>query len=106
MLCRECGLTWSPDDIDIPGMCPGCGALRYERLRCPTCPVLRLDEALESERGAAIRRTFDLMFAAEKHIPLKALADLTGEEFRLMQIIEDERAKYQREKEQANALPR
>jgi hypothetical protein len=44
------------------------------------------------------------MFAAQKHIPLKALANLTSEEFRLMQLIEDERARYQEEKQ--NALPR
>ncbi len=105
MLCRECGLTWSPDDTDIPGTCPGCGASRYERLRCPTCPVLRLDEALETERGAAIRRTFDLVFAAEKGM-LRSMSDVTAEEFRLMQLIEDERAKHQQERDQANALPR
>lgn len=46
------------------------------------------------------------MFAAEKHIPLKALANLTSEEFRLMQLIEDERTKYQQEREKNDALPR
>ena len=86
--CRECGLS---AQTELDG-CPGCGAdwKAIDVSHGPACPKNRLEEALDSPNGALVRRCFRMLNA--KNIGLTVtLADLTEEEFRVVELIEAER---------------
>jgi len=58
----------------------------------PGCPKNRLDEAMDSPNGALVRRCFRLLNAKGIGLTI-TLADITEEEFRVLELIEAERQK-------------
>ena len=86
--CRVCSYSQSAE-MD---QCPRCGAWwkQIDVSHGPGCPKSLLTEALESAAGILVRRCFRLLAAKNLGIVL-TLADITEEEFQVMEIIEAER---------------
>jgi len=90
--CRKCGYS---AQTELDG-CPACGAdwKAIDVSHGPGCPKNRLDEAMDSLNGALVRRCFRLLNAKTMGITI-TLADVTEEEFRVMELIETERREQQ-----------
>ena len=86
--CRQCGYS-SPDELDG---CPACGAgwKAIDVSHGPNCPRNLLDEAMDTPNGILVRRCFRLLNAKAMGLTI-TLADITEEEFRVMELIEVER---------------
>jgi hypothetical protein len=56
----------------------------------PCCPKNRLDEAMDSPNGTLVRRCFRILNAKSIGLTI-TLADITEEEFRVLELIEAER---------------
>ena len=86
--CRKCGYL-SPTELDG---CPGCGAdwKAIDVSHGPGCPKNRLDEAMDSPNGALVRRCFRIVNAKSIGLTI-TLADITEEEFRVLELIAAER---------------
>lgn len=97
--CRACGIHWEPVDLTRSEPCPSCGNRGWIRQRCPTCELVKLDAAMDSEPGRLLMRAADLRSRCEVGMTVTA-DDLTAEEWRAIQVLEDERVK--RDKEQPN----
>jgi hypothetical protein len=72
--------------------CPACSAdwKAIDVSHGPGCPKNLLEEAMDTPNGAVVRRCFRILNA--KHIGLTiTLADITEEEFRVLELIEAER---------------
>jgi len=83
--CRKCGYSAQTELDD----CPTCRAdwKAIDVSHGPGCPKNRLDEAMDSPNGVLVRRCFRLLNA--KGIGLTVnLADITEEEFRVLEMIE------------------
>lgn len=65
-------------------------------LRCPNCPVLEVETArMSTPAGRLLERVLDLDFDT-KHFRID-WSDITAEEAMALKILEQERAKYERE---------
>jgi primosomal protein N' len=86
--CRRCGYS-AQTELDA---CPRCGAdwKAIDVSHGPGCPKNLLEEAMDTPNGALVRRCFRVLNA--KNIGLTiTLADITEEEFRVLELIEIER---------------
>jgi hypothetical protein len=82
-------------------LCPGadrCPWTTERDTRCATCAGARLERALDTSAGIALRAALDLDFALSKHIHI-SLDDMTVEEFRLLKMIQFERGRRDKEKQ-------
>ncbi len=86
--CRKCGYS---AQTELDG-CPNCGAdwKSIDVSHGPSCPKNRLEEALDTPNGALVRRCFRILNAKSIGLII-TLADITEEEFRVMELIEVER---------------
>jgi hypothetical protein len=86
--CRRCGYS-SPTELDG---CPACGAdwKAIDVSHGPSCPKNRLEEAMDTPNGALVRRCFRILNAKSIGLTI-TLADITEEEFRVLELIEAER---------------
>jgi len=94
--CARCHRPWRADDTSAPGACPYCGASAFSVLRCPECRLHDLDDLRDgSSSGRLFERLLELEFdAAHFSIPW---SDVTAEEVRGLQILKEERDRWQRE---------
>jgi len=88
--CRKCGYL---AQTELDG-CPACGEgwKSIDVSNGPSCPKSRLDEAMDSPNGALVRRCFRILNAKSIGLTI-TLADITEEEFRLLELVEVERQK-------------
>jgi hypothetical protein len=72
--------------------CPACGAdwKAIDVSHGPSCPKNLLEEAMDTPSGALVRRCFRLFNANSIGLTI-TLADITEEEFRVLELIEVER---------------
>jgi hypothetical protein len=72
--------------------CPACGAdwKTFDVSHGPGCPKNLLEEAMDTPNGALVRRCFRLLNAKSIGLTI-TLADITEEEFRVLELIEAER---------------
>jgi hypothetical protein len=94
--CRLCGYSTGNEIDDCPQCHGGWKALDVSH--GPNCPKNRFDEGMDSQHGALVRRGFRLLSLKQVGVML-TLADLTEEEFRVMELIESERQKLAAEKQ-------
>jgi hypothetical protein len=104
--CGKCGFGRTVGDTNAPGPCPQCGGWRFTVNRCTHCKLDDLDHArTHSNAGRLFERLLELEFdAGHFSIPW---SDVTAEEVRGLQILKEERDRYQREQAQKppNAFP-
>ncbi len=104
--CGKCGLARTVEDTNAPGACPQCGGWQFTVNRCAHCKLDDLDYArTHSNAGRLFERLLELEFdAAHFSIPW---SDVTAEEVRGLQILKEERNRYQREQmqNQPHAFP-
>ena len=86
--CRRCGYSARAELDD----CPACGAgwKAIDVSHGPGCPTNLLDEALDTPNGVLVRRCFRILNAKGIGLTI-TLADITEEEFRVLELIEGER---------------
>lgn len=84
--CRGCGYAGNRE-IDE---CPGCGGMwqMIDVSHGPGCPKNALDVAMESPAGRLVARCFRLRNARTMGFTI-TLADVTEEEFRVCELIEE-----------------
>lgn len=103
--CDKCGCARTVEDTNVPGACPRCGSRQFTVNRCGRCALDDLDHArTHSNAGRLFERLLELEFdAAHFSIPWN---DVTAEEVRGLQILKEERDRYQREQleKQRNAV--
>ena len=78
-----------------PGLCPD--APEGEHERCDRCPLNRLDAAQLTDTGQLRRRALDLRSAFSMGIRV-GLDEIDPDEFFAMQVVEQERDAYDRER--------
>ena len=104
--CGKCGAVRTVEDTNAPDACPRCDGWPFTVNRCAHCKLDDLDYArLHSNAGRLFERLLELEFdAAHFIIPW---SDVTAEEVRGLQILKEERDRYQREQAQKppNAFP-
>ena len=90
-------MYWSlrRDELCEPGLCPDAPE---DGGRCDTCPLDRLDAAEQTEAGRLLRRALDLHAASRMGIQV-TLDDIAADEFRAMAILDEEREKWERERQ-------
>ena len=88
--CRRCGYS---AQTELDG-CPACGAdwKAIDVSHGPGCPKNLLEEAMDTPNGALVRRCFRILNAKSIGLTI-TLADITEEEFRVLELIEAERQK-------------
>src|ERR1017187_9375198 len=86
--CRRCGYS---AQTELDG-CPACGAdwKAIDVSHGPGCPKNLLEEAMDTPSGALVRRCFRILNAKSIGLTI-TLADITEEEFRVLELIEAER---------------
>ena len=89
--CRHCGYS-QPTELDG---CPLCGAdwKAIDVSHGPGCPRNLLDEAMDTPNGILVRRCFRLLNAKAMGLTI-TFADITEEEFRVMELIEAEQKEH------------
>ena len=89
--CRNCGYS---SGAELDG-CPSClaGWKAIDVSHGPNCPKNLLDEALDTPNGVLVRRCFRLLNASGIGLTI-TLADITEEEFRVMELIDTEQKEY------------
>lgn len=107
MTCGKCGRRRTVGDTNAPGACPHCGGWQCTVNRCWRSRLDDLDHVRShSAAGRLFERVLELEFdAAHFSIPW---SDVTAEEVRGLQILKEERERYQRETAHNNPsqLPR
>ena len=95
--CQKCGARREVEDTTAPGDCPQCGSRQYVVNRCDSCPVNELEHVrAHSAAGRLFERVLELEFACDNFsVPW---ADVTAEEVKGLQILKDERDRFQRER--------
>ena len=90
--CRECGYAQPEEPADG---CPACGAgwKAIDVSHGPECPKNLLDDAMETPNGALVRRCFRLLNAKSIGLTI-TLADITEQEFRVLELIAAERQEH------------
>lgn len=96
--CLDCGAEWTPADFDIPGPCPSCGGERWQRLRCRDCRLTALETYERSPAGQLLQRALDVKTAIQIGAGV-TLDDIHWDEFQALQVIEEERSRWEREQE-------
>ena len=88
--CRQCGYSAS---TELDG-CPACGAgwKAIDVSHGPGCPKGLLEDALDTPNGILVRRCLRILNAKTMGLSI-TLADITEEEFQVMEIIEAERSR-------------
>ena len=100
--CGKCGLVWEAEDTRAPGRCPQCRGLQFTVNRCQHCGLEDLDYArTHSSAGRLFERVLELEFDAT-HFAIP-WSDVTAEEVRGLQILKEERDRYQRDQSQKPA---
>ena len=86
--CRRCGYS-AQQEIDG---CPECGAnwKAIDVSHGPNCPRNLLGQSMETPNGTLVRRCFRILNAKALGLTI-TLADITEEEFRVLEMIEAER---------------
>jgi predicted ATP-dependent serine protease len=86
--CRQCGYS-APTELDG---CPACDAewQAIDVSHGSGCPRNRLEEAMNGPNGAVVRRCFRILNAKSIGLTI-TLADITEEEFQVLELIEAER---------------
>ena len=86
--CRRCGYS---AQTELDG-CPACGAdwKAIDVSHGPGCPKNLLEEGMDTPNGALVRRCFRMLNARSIGLTI-TLADITEEEFRVLELIEAER---------------
>jgi hypothetical protein len=86
--CQQCGYSAS---TELDG-CTACGAgwKAIDVSHGPECPKGLLEDALDTPNGILVRRCFRILNAKTMGLTI-TLADITEEEFRVMELIESER---------------
>ena len=93
--CGKCGLVRTVDDTTAPGACE-CGSVQCTVNRCDHCPVNELEYVrAHSNAGRLFERLLELEFDT-KHFSVP-WSDVTVEEQRGLQLLEEERDKYRRQ---------
>ena len=87
--CRKCGYS---AQTELDG-CPACGAdwKAIDVSHGPGCPKNLLEEAMDTPNGGLVRRCFRILNAKSIGLTI-TLADITEEEFRVLELIEAERS--------------
>ncbi len=90
-------MYWSlrRDQLCEPNLCPDAPE---DGGRCETCPLNRLDAAEQSEAGRLLRRALDLRAASRMGIQV-TLDDIAADEFQAMAILDEEREKWEKERQ-------
>lgn len=87
---RGCGHRWETDAPEVD-QCPRCGEWRTVKIeRCYECPLSALEESMDTARGALINRAFRKLNLMKAGIHF-TLDDVTVEEARVIEMIEQER---------------
>jgi hypothetical protein len=83
--CRLCGYS---AQTELEG-CPACGAdwKVIDVAHGPGCPKNLLEEAMDTSNGILVRRCFRILNAKNVGLAI-TLADITEEEFRVLELIE------------------
>jgi len=68
----------------------------WETLPCQQCPLVALDEYLRSPVGLRFREVIELDFALRAGFQI-TLGDVNILDFRLLQLLDDERRRYEKE---------
>ena len=94
--CRKCGYSAR---TELDG-CPACRAdwKAIDVSHGPGCPKNLLEEAMDTPNGALVRRCFRILNAKSIGLTI-TLADITEEEFRVLELIEAERQEQVRSAE-------
>ena len=97
--CNSCRAEWQCEDTNTPGACRTCNHQQSTIRRCSDCPLTRLNEIhANSFAGILINRVLgDFEFAVDKFG--LTLDDVTAEEFKAFQIVNDERHKHRMEQQ-------
>ena len=87
-------------ELDV---CPACGAdwKAIDVSHGPGCPKNLLEEAMDTLNGPLVRRCFRILNAKSIGLTI-TLADITEEEFRVLELIEAERQEQIRRGENCN----
>ena len=90
---RKCGYS-AQTELDS---CPACGAgwKAIDVSHGPGCPKNLLDEAMDTPNGVLVRRCFRILNAKGIGLTI-TLADITEEEFRVLELVEVERQEQSR----------
>ena len=96
--CQKCGARREVEDTAAPGECPQCGSRQFVVNRCEQCPVNELEYVrAHSSAGRLFERVLELEFdCAHFAVPWH---EITAEEVKGLQVLKDERDRYQREKQ-------
>lgn len=96
VICSDCGTVWKPEDTKVFGRCPNCDGQKVKIERCTSCPVWELEYVrTHSHAGRLFERVLELEFDATNFsIPWH---EVTAEEVKGLQILKDERERYNRE---------
>ena len=83
--CRQCNYSQA-EEMDA---CPACGSgwKAIDVSHGPGCPRHLVEEAMETPNGVLVRRCFRLLNAKTMGLTI-TMADLTEEEFRVMELID------------------
>ena len=95
--CQKCGSRREVEDTGAPGECPQCGSRQFVVNRCEGCPVNELEYVrAHSAAGRLFERVLELEFACDNFaVPW---ADVTAEEVKGLQILKDERDRFERDR--------
>lgn len=74
-----------------------CNEAANDYTRCVNCPLDLLDQAESSEAGQLLMRAIRINVAMKMGVTV-TLSDIASDEFQALQILEDEREKYEAEK--------
>ncbi len=100
--CSKCGYERTVEDGNCPGLCPVCRSTQAILKRCKRCPVEDLSYIrAHCNAGRLFERLLELEFAT-KHCGV-AWTDVTAEEIRGLQILNEERERFHRD--QARDVP-
>ena len=102
--CQKCGTRREVDDTSAPGSCPQCGGRVCVVNRCDRCPMLELEHVrAHSNAGRLFERVLELEFdTANFAVPW---SEVTAEEVKGLQVLKDERDRYQRELQKRDQTP-
>jgi predicted RNA-binding Zn-ribbon protein involved in translation (DUF1610 family) len=94
--CGKCGLIREVEDTAAPGDCPQCGSWQFTVNRCDRCLVNELDYVrAHSGAGRLFERVLELEFdCLHFAVPWN---DVTAEEVKGLQVLKEERDRYQRD---------
>ena len=96
--CQNCGADTEVEDTGAPGGCAHCGSRRVVVQRCEQCPMHELEYVRSHSRaGRLFERVLELEFSCNNFVV--PWSDVTAEEAVGLQILKDERDRYQREQQ-------